>query len=133
MPSIGITATWGAQEWANFVLQHLSEQSALLRAGVRFIPLNGRIAHIPRTLTDGQVSWVAELAEIPSDGPTGDDLVLTPKKTANVVVLSNESIADAPVSELDAVGTALARRWRTPSTSRRSRRMPPPRPLRLVC
>lgn len=109
MPALGINAAWGAQEWANFVLQHLAEQSALLRAGCRFIPTSGRIAHIPRTLTDGQAAWVAELAEIPSDAPTGDDLVLTPKKTANVVVLSNESIADAPVSELDAVGTALTR------------------------
>jgi HK97 family phage major capsid protein len=36
-------------------------------------------------------------------------LTLTPKKAANVTVLSNESISDAPVGELDAVGTALTR------------------------
>jgi HK97 family phage major capsid protein len=109
MASLGITATWGRQEWGNFLLRHLAEQSALLRAGARFIPIGGRILHLPRTLSDGTASWTAELAEIASDAPTGDELVLQPKKVANVVVLSNESIADAPVDELDAVGVAMAR------------------------
>ena len=71
--------------------------------------MTGRIAHIPRILTDGTATWTAEGAEIASDAPTGDQLVLTPKKLANVVSLSRESIEDAPVNELDAVGTALTR------------------------
>ena len=64
---------------------------------------------MPRTLTDGSAAWVDELEEIPCDAPTGDDLVLTPKKLGNVVTLSNESLEDSPVSELDAVGNALTR------------------------
>lgn len=81
----------------------------LLRSGARRINVVGRKAHIPRVLSDGTVSWVAELAEIPSSAPTGDELVLEPKKLANVVSLSNESINDAPVDELDTVGNALTR------------------------
>lgn len=109
MPALGINSTWGAQEWANFVLEHLRVESVLLRAGARFLPVTGRVAHVPRTLTDGTASWVGEGVEIPSSAPTGDELVLTPRKLANVVSLSRESIADAPVSELDAVGVALTR------------------------
>lgn len=109
MPNLGINATWGQQEWANFVLDHLRIESVLLRSGARFLPVTGRVAHVPRSLSDGQASWVPEGTEIPSNAPTGDELVLTPRKLANVVSLSRESIADAPVSELDAVGTALTR------------------------
>lgn len=109
MPALGINATWGADEWAAYVLEHLATTSALLRAGARFIPIRGRSAHVPRTLTDGTAVWVDELEEIPSDAPTGDEIVLTPKKLGNVVSLSTESIEDAPVDELDAVGNALTR------------------------
>ncbi|MEJ7783809.1 MAG: phage major capsid protein [Solirubrobacteraceae bacterium] len=111
MPSgpLGLTATHGQETWANFVLERLTVTSALIRGGARFVRIDGRVAHIPRILSDGSASWVAELAEIPSSAPTGDDLVLTPMKLANTVVLSSESISDSPVGELDQVGLALAR------------------------
>lgn len=109
MPALGLNATWGAEDWSSYVLEHLATTSALLRAGARFIPVRGRTAHVPRTLTDGTATWVDELEEIPSDAPTGDDLVLTPKKLGNVVTLSTEALEDAPVDELDAVGDALTR------------------------
>lgn len=109
MPALGVNATHGADAWAAFVLDHLSTESVLLRAGARLIPIGGRIAHVPRVLTDGTATWTAEGAEITSSAPTGDQLVLTPKKLANVVSLSRESVEDAPVSELDAVGVALTR------------------------
>lgn len=110
MPNhLGVNATWGRDQWAAYVLRHLSTESVLLRAGARVVPVRGRIIHIPRTLTDGTAAWTAEGAEIPSSAPTGDQLVLTPKKLANVVSLSRESIEDAPINELDAVGNALTR------------------------
>jgi HK97 family phage major capsid protein len=109
MPALGVNATWGQEQWSTYLIQHLAEQSALLRAGCRFLPVGGRNVHIPRTLLDGTAGWVAELAPIPSDSPTGDELVLTPKKTGNVVSLSRESVEDSPISELDAVGNALTR------------------------
>ena len=109
MPNVGLNATWGREEWATYVLAHLAAESVLLRSGARRITVRGRSAHVPRVLSDGTVSWVAELAEIPSSAPVGDELVLEPKKIANVVTLSNESIVDAPVDELNAVGDALTR------------------------
>lgn len=71
--------------------------------------MTGKSMVVPRLLDDGSAVWVDELEEIPSDAPEADTISLTAKKLANVVTLSNESIADAPVSELDAVGLALAR------------------------
>src|SRR3954454_24096266 len=106
---LGVNATWGAEDWAKFVLDHLSTQSVLLRAGARLIPVRGRVAHIPRVLSDGTATWTAEGGEIDSAAPDGDTLDLGPQKLANVVSLSNESIEDAPVNELDAVGNALTR------------------------
>jgi len=71
--------------------------------------MTGKSMVVPRLLDDGSASWVDELEEIPSDALDADTITLTARKLANVVSLSNESIADAPVSELDAVGDALAR------------------------
>lgn len=109
MPALGLNATLGATEWSAFILERLQTESALLRAGARYIPISGRQAVVPRLLDDGSAAWVDELEEIPSDAPEADVITLIPKKLGNVVTLSNESIADAPVSELDAVGNALAR------------------------
>lgn len=109
MPNLGVNSTHGAESWASFVLEHLRVESVLLRAGARFLPVTGRVAHVPKTLSDGVATWCAEGTEIPSSAPTGDELVLTPRKLANVVSLSRESIADAPISELDMVGTAMTR------------------------
>ena len=109
MTAVGVTATWGVQQWANYVLEHLSTESVLLRSGARRIDIQGTEAHVPRLLDDGTVAWVAEGEEIPSDCPDGDDLVLAPKKVANVCKLSNESIADASVSVLNSVGDAMTR------------------------
>ena len=109
MPALGVNASWGAREWAAYVLDHLSTQSVLLRAGARVVPVTGRVAHIPRVLTDGTATWTAEGAEIASSAPTGDTLDLSPKALKNVVSLSAESVEDSPVGELDAVGLALTR------------------------
>lgn len=109
MASIGRTASWGAQEWAAYVLEHLNTESVLLRSGARRIDVTGTEAHVPRLLDDGTVAWVAEGEEIPSDAPEADTLTLAPKKLANVVSLSNESIADASVSTLNATGDAMTR------------------------
>lgn len=107
--SPGVAATWGAQEWASYVLDHISQESVLLRSGATSIPIDGHAAHIPRLLNDGTPTWTAEGAEINSDAPDADTLDLAPRKIANVVNLSNESIGDASVSVLNQVGDALTR------------------------
>jgi|SRR5215207_4537938 len=64
MPSIGVTATWGQETWAAYVLKHLSAESVLLASGARRIDIQGKEAHVPRLLDDGGVAWVAELADV---------------------------------------------------------------------
>ena len=107
--SVGRTPAWGAEQWAAYVLEHLSTESVLLRSGARRIDVVGKSARVPRLLTDGNVAWVLEGDPIPSDAPQGDTLLLSPKKVANLVSLSNESIGDANVSVLNAVGDAMTR------------------------
>jgi len=109
MPSPGLTSTWGLQEWADYVLDHLSRESVLLRSGAHRVNVIGRVAHLPRVLSDGAVSWVEELVEIPSSAPNADELVLIPKKLANVVTVSNEAAGDSTVGVLDNVGAAMTR------------------------
>lgn len=109
MPNPGLSSTWGAQSWSPVLIQALSAESALLRSAATRVVIAGRVAHLPRILLDGQASWTAELAEIPSNAGDADTIVLTPRALKNLVVLSNESIADAAVNELDAVGASLVR------------------------
>src|SRR5262245_35203048 len=109
MASVGRTTAWGAQEWSRYILDHLAAEAVLLRSGARRIDVTGTEAHVPRLLDDGTVAWVAEGADIPSDAPEGDSVHLVPRKAANVVSLSNESIADASVSVLNATGDAMTR------------------------
>lgn len=104
---LGVAATWPTTDWAAFVLDHLREQSVLMQAGARVVPVTGSTRHLPRLVSDGTAVWVAEATDIPSSAPTADDVVLTPRKLANVVNLSTESIEDSPVGELDAVGNAM--------------------------
>jgi len=110
MPSPGgPNSPWSAQQYAAFVLQNIEVQAALLRSGATLIPITGKSAHVPRLLSSGGASWVGELEPIPSSAPDADTVVLTPKKLANLVSLSNEAISDSNVSVLNGVGVAMTR------------------------
>jgi HK97 family phage major capsid protein len=109
MPDVGINSTFGQQTWANYILEALQVESALVRGGARFIPITGRVAHVPRLLLDATADWIDEGQEFPTDAPEADTLDLTPRKIGLVCSLSNESVDDAPVSELDLVGRSLTR------------------------
>jgi HK97 family phage major capsid protein len=97
------------EQWAAYVLEHLSAQSVVLAAGATRVDTANRVIHVPRVLTDGVASWYSELETITADGPTGDDLVLTPRKCATLVNLSNESVEDSSPAVLDVTGTAMVR------------------------
>jgi HK97 family phage major capsid protein len=109
MPSPGLAATWGAEQWAAYVLEHIGQEAVLLRSGARRIDITGKESHVPRLVDDGTSDWIAEGVALPSVAPEADTLLLTPKKVANLVSLSNESISDSSVSTLNAVGTAMTR------------------------
>lgn len=114
MPNIvtegtGLGAAMTPQQWAEFVLEHLSHAAIVLASGARRIDTDYKTIHVPRITSDGTVVWLDELEEIVNNAPEGDDLVLTPKKVGSLTVLSNESVDDSSPSELDAVGQAMMR------------------------
>lgn len=91
---LGVAATFGAEDFSAYMLQHLTQESVLLRAGCRRINITGTKAHIPRITGDGVASWTAEATEIDSDAPEGDEVILEPKKLANVDPRSARLILD---------------------------------------
>jgi HK97 family phage major capsid protein len=109
MPSPGLTATWGRESWSPVLIEALSNESVLLRAGANRVVADGRVIHVPRMLVAPDADWVGELVELPTNAGDADTLELTPKKIGNVVSLSRESIEDSAVAELDAVGNAMVR------------------------
>jgi HK97 family phage major capsid protein len=109
MPSPALTSTWGQQDWATTLIEALSAEAALLRAGPNRVTTDGRVVHVPRLLVAPDADWVEELRELPSDDGEADTLDLTPKKIGNVLALSNESIEDSSASQLDRIGRAMVR------------------------
>jgi HK97 family phage major capsid protein len=97
------------EQWADFVLEHLSNQAVVLASGATRVDTVMKQIHVPRVTSDGTVVWLDELEEIVNDRPEGDDLVLTPRKVGALVVLSNESVDDSSLNVLDTTGTAILR------------------------
>jgi HK97 family phage major capsid protein len=107
--SIGLSTTIGSEQWSDVLIEALILQSALLRSGATMTRTEGRVFHCPRLKVHPAAAWVAELAPIPSDSGDADTLVLVPRKVANVLNLSTESIEDASIDELTAVGNAMVK------------------------
>ncbi len=110
MPATPITTSlWGVEDWSSVLIQALTQQSVLLNSGVTRVLCSGRVIHIPRLIALPKAAWTAELAEIPSDSGTQDELVLSPLKLADVITISNEAIMDSSVDMLNTVGDALTK------------------------
>jgi HK97 family phage major capsid protein len=97
------------EEWAKYVLTHLYFQSVVLASGATRIDTVFRAVHVPRVKTDGAAGWFSEMETLNVGEPTGDELLLTPKKCAALTQLSQEVVADSQPSVIDAVGTAMTR------------------------
>jgi HK97 family phage major capsid protein len=108
-PAGGLGSGITPEAWATYVLQHLSAASVVLASGATRVTTAQKIIHIPKITSDGSASWYSELEEITEGGPAGDELILQPKKVAELVKLSNEVIDDSDPSVLDAAGTAMVR------------------------
>jgi HK97 family phage major capsid protein len=97
------------EQWAAFVLEHLSAQSVVLASGATRVDTANRLVHVPKIATDGTAEWYGEAETLTAGEPTGGELVLTPRKCAAITTLSNEVVTDSSPSVLDAVGTAMTR------------------------
>jgi HK97 family phage major capsid protein len=109
LPPGGFGSAVTPEQWSQFILEHLSAASVVLASGATRIDTAQKIVHVPKITADGSAAWYDELEEITEDGPLGDELVLTPKKVAELVKLSNEVVDDSSPSVLDAAGTAMVR------------------------
>jgi HK97 family phage major capsid protein len=107
--SPGLATTWGREDWSSTLIEGLILQSALLRAGATRVTTDARVVHCPRLKVHPTAAWVAELTALPTDSGDADTLVLVPRKLGNVINLSTESVEDASISELDAVGMAMVK------------------------
>jgi HK97 family phage major capsid protein len=114
----GLGAGISPEEWAQYVLDHLSAASVLLASGATEIRTSAKQVHVPRVLTDGTAGWFSELEEITEGAPTGDELVLTPKKCATIAKFSDEVVADSSPRVLDVAGTAMVRAIALEATAR---------------
>ena len=156
MPSPGPTATWGREAWTPTLIEALSAESVLLRAGANRVVADGRVIHVPRLLVNPDADWVAELTELPTNAGDADTIVLTPKKIFSISAATATAPAGIFATALPAGGTTVdiatligavgvsvpPMAWPTPSscrlpTSRRSARRSSPvatpsatRPLR---
>jgi HK97 family phage major capsid protein len=109
IPAGGLGAAITPEQWAGYVLEHLSSQSVVLASGATRVTTAQKIVHIPRVTADGGAEFYSELEEIGPGDPTGDELVLTPRKCAAITTISDEAVSDSSPSVLDAVGTAMTR------------------------
>ena len=108
-PAGGLGSGITPEQWATYVLEHLSAQSVVLASGATRVTTAQKIVHIPRVTADGSADWFGELEEINVGDPTGDELELQPKKCAALTKLSDEVVTDSSPSVLDTVGTAMTR------------------------
>jgi HK97 family phage major capsid protein len=108
-PAGGLGSAVTPEEWARYVLDHLSHASVVLASGATEIRTSAKQVHVPRILTNGTAAWYDELEPIAEGAPTGDELVLTPKKVATLANFSDEVVSDSSPSVLDTAGTAMTR------------------------
>ena len=108
-PAGGLGSAVSPEVWAAYVLDHLSAASVVLASGATEIRTTNKQLHVPRVLTNGTAVWLDELEPIPEGAPTGDVLVLTPKKVATLANFSDEVVSDSSPSVLDTAGTAMTR------------------------
>jgi HK97 family phage major capsid protein len=97
------------EAWAAYVLDNLSAASVLLASGATEVRTQNKQIHVPRFTGNGTVGWYGELDPITEGAPPGDELVLTPKKAAALVTLSNEVVTDSSPSVLNAVGNKMVK------------------------
>ena len=108
-PAGTLGAAFAPEEWAAYVLDHLSAASVVLASGATEVRTSAKAVHVPRFTGDASTNWYAELEEIDEGCPPGNDLELTPRKVATLCRLSNEVISDSNANVLDAVGSKMVR------------------------
>src|SRR5258707_9080237 len=90
------------------VIQPLIDQSVAAQVST-VVTTSSHDLRVPRVTADPAAAWTAEGAEIGVSDATLDEIVVTPKKLAGLVVVSNELAADTSPAALQVVGDGLVR------------------------
>jgi HK97 family phage major capsid protein len=90
------------------VIRPLIDQSIAARCST-VVTTSSHDLRVPVVTADPAAAWTAEGAEIDVSDPTLTEIVVTPKKLAGLVVVSNELAADSSPAALQVVGDGLVR------------------------
>jgi HK97 family phage major capsid protein len=90
------------------VIQPLMEESVAAQVST-VVPVSSHDLRVPRVTQDPAAAWTAEGAEINVSDAVLDEIPVTPKKLAGLVVISNELANDTSPAALGVVGQGLVR------------------------
>jgi HK97 family phage major capsid protein len=85
-------------EFSRDIVKILKDQTVVRRAGARTLPVKGNTLTIPRGVNAPTAYWVGENAGPNATEVTFGDLVLTPKRLAAQIPISNELLQDADIA-----------------------------------
>jgi HK97 family phage major capsid protein len=94
------------EEVHELIVQPLTQESVAFQAST-VVQTTSHDYRIPTLTDDPDTSWVAEGAEIPIDDADLDEVVVTPRKTGGITVVSNELAADSSPEAIKVIGDRL--------------------------
>ena len=97
-----------AEQIHALIVRPLIDQSVVAQVST-VVTTSSHDLRVPIVTADPQAAWTAEGTEIAVSDPTLTETVITPKKLAGLVVVSNELAADSSPAALQVVGDGLVR------------------------
>lgn len=99
-----------APEHAHLVLGPVEQAAVALQAPVAtFVRTAANTWHAPVVDEDASAAWLTEGAEITTDEPVFDELIVVPRKVGGLVVLSRELADDSSPPAVEEIRRGLAR------------------------
>lgn len=103
-----LAQAWTPEAYGALVDTVLAAKSVAFQAGT-VVQIANETVRFPKWTADPATGWYAENAPISLTDPTGDELVVTPKKVAGLTLVSNEAASDTTPAVADQIGNGLAR------------------------
>lgn len=109
MPYSSTLSTYfGISETSDLLVTPLASKSLAMQIPTQ-IQTPGATFRIPVVAQDPSAAWVLETEEIPTSEASGDEIEITPRKVAGLVLVSNETASDTNPEAAQIIGDGLAR------------------------
>lgn len=82
-------------EYSTQLIEMIYAQTVVRKAGATVIPMNSNTLYIPKQTGSATANWIGENTAITDSNPTFEQIQLTAKKLAAMVVFSNELLQDS--------------------------------------